>query len=1658
MASASMQSRLNAPGLLARQGSWLSAGRATVQPSDEAVVSRPTLVGGGVEALRRSIPALPGGAAPAAESGASAIARGGPPGASSNLLTTRLSEAPPINYAAVAPELSALQTANALGNHAADAALLARASMQSSVGSAVGFTSASLFSLPVQEAWMSPQAPQGVLANAAVNSVSAAAQGPYATGPAESPSTYAVQGFAATGRAMPAGVGPLGVAVDVGQVPSAAGSAQNQGCLADCSCGGCQSGAVGPGADPINIPSGGLGTGSKWNGGLSVPAHEDLVGFEASRDAAWSVGLSRSARLGNSLPGDGRRSGLSASPPDLAPRGGSGLGQPTRGDWGARGLAARWRCSQDEGPRPGEVVAFSPLAAFRDLGVSLPALRGDRIESSLRSGDAGLLPHSRTLGFPAAGLSQIDQQALRDRRGLEADLRRRGRGGFATPPMGAAAHGLAALSRSQLRAMDLLGRGSVGLEVGLRTATDTLRSVRGIGKKRGIGQAKLPRIGLPTLRICNCEPYPFSPTGGTGKSPPRGDAGDREVSARPGGHRAPTSASGALVGARASYDPHRPELSARKSRAILAQMERELGSGLVSEAEFLREAWAGVGVVAGTPDTGPAQGCGCPAAGDAERAEVGRVARASAGQPACPGARDGRVACLTDWSARIAGSGLANIIPSSIAERGLEASAGKIAAGGPGLVVGAPAGRKHLRFCSQLGNARSGLGVAIGIAMRPSAQRGLERLAPHALPPGSELGLSGPQGLGSHAHRGLQSTDIDTWRVEVEPVAADRFAGGLSPPAHAAKRGLQVRSRGAFFKGLVGKPVLPSPWPQLTPGPPWSLLLQAEHSGFPLRGHAIRRGERLLGARPAVVPGLEWQPQEPASFSDHLTRWSRARGAKTGLGAPRAAWSLGLARVTPSAASVHTSSAWALDLADAGVGSTQYASVGGAPGHLAQVDPTDLKAPSARGQSSKTKRAGDLSPSNRAAPPHGLAWRGGSVERGGNPFSTNNRSRIAASPTGSGGFAIWNDGFIPYAFVNTTFGDKWSGAGPVQSIVQAAITRWNTQVFIPMGKPGFTHVYEGDSVHLYYEAEKNGGASNPDYDYFWKSGYFGSVNFGANTSMAVALHELGHVLGLKHEQKRPDRDLYIVLAEATGDTDQVEAEGSIHPLGPYNGGSIMQYRSGIDGASNWVMLCQKAWQYSLGADAAIATSFGQQIARKFPHDVFCPGGTEGGLFMSQTLTALDISGAIELYQASTSFGGLGWRVFSPAMPENLMILEGKGVDSPCVSTVGDLIYFASAVGADGITLESDTTTDRIWGSPALTSMGDGGIHVFVATTEGDKIAYRSANKNGAWSEWVFVNAPFETRIFAPPAVVSRKPGTLDLVVASEYGNVFHRQYTQELGWGNWVWVQGARAYCKFDAGDYLSARIRHEWARPAIASASPDSVHIFVATGVMVPNGDLSLLKSTKITYAPGDAPTYSKWQPLNLQPIDGSSTLYPASAPAAVSYEAGSIGVSVVGSDGQVWFTQLVGAGNAGEFLQAAIAPAWVPLGKPAAGLLRGSGVAIHCWAPGYVNIFARSPQGHLYQRAAINLVWQPSWWNLGGILATDPGVATHSTVVMALMGGARENPTAFGGIPPLGPGISSPNIYVLDNWDISLIRSIEMGLWYKSVEPVFEVEGGGL
>ena len=80
-----------------------------------------------------------------------------------------------------------------------------------------------------------------------------------------------------------------------------------------------------------------------------------------------------------------------------------------------------------------------------------------------------------------------------------------------------------------------------------------------------------------------------------------------------------------------------------------------------------------------------------------------------------------------------------------------------------------------------------------------------------------------------------------------------------------------------------------------------------------------------------------------------------------------------------------------------------------------------------------------------------------------------------------------------------------------------------------------------------------------------------NVNLGANCGVGQAIHEIGHAIGLFHEQSRTDRNNFVIVNDGTGGTtdcilpgmksnfNMFGAEGL--NLGAYDFGSIMHYGS-----------------------------------------------------------------------------------------------------------------------------------------------------------------------------------------------------------------------------------------------------------------------------------------------------------------------------------------------------------------------------------------------------------------------------------------------------------------------------------------------------------------
>ncbi len=138
---------------------------------------------------------------------------------------------------------------------------------------------------------------------------------------------------------------------------------------------------------------------------------------------------------------------------------------------------------------------------------------------------------------------------------------------------------------------------------------------------------------------------------------------------------------------------------------------------------------------------------------------------------------------------------------------------------------------------------------------------------------------------------------------------------------------------------------------------------------------------------------------------------------------------------------------------------------------------------------------------------------------------------------------FWTDGIVPYEFHEDVTDDQRAVVlGAMREIEAAAAIKFiphTTRESYVRFRPS-----SGNSSHL--------GVISP-----------GQQNINIfNWTHGVVLHELGHALGLKHEQSRPDRDDYIEVHYDRMDEDaaaQFDVHDGTAAFGPYDFESVMHY-------------------------------------------------------------------------------------------------------------------------------------------------------------------------------------------------------------------------------------------------------------------------------------------------------------------------------------------------------------------------------------------------------------------------------------------------------------------------------------------------------------------
>jgi hypothetical protein len=149
----------------------------------------------------------------------------------------------------------------------------------------------------------------------------------------------------------------------------------------------------------------------------------------------------------------------------------------------------------------------------------------------------------------------------------------------------------------------------------------------------------------------------------------------------------------------------------------------------------------------------------------------------------------------------------------------------------------------------------------------------------------------------------------------------------------------------------------------------------------------------------------------------------------------------------------------------------------------------------------------------------------------------------------------------PHFTFTRELGNRWPGgvvtyvidpALPQPERVHQAIQHWNSNTVIQL-VPRTNH-------QNYIKFVRSGGCSS----WLGMKGGKQDINLGDNCSVGNTIHEIGHALGMYHEQSAPDRDQYVEIrwenieeqAKHNFEKATWQVAGTI---GPYDYGSIMHY-------------------------------------------------------------------------------------------------------------------------------------------------------------------------------------------------------------------------------------------------------------------------------------------------------------------------------------------------------------------------------------------------------------------------------------------------------------------------------------------------------------------
>lgn len=156
---------------------------------------------------------------------------------------------------------------------------------------------------------------------------------------------------------------------------------------------------------------------------------------------------------------------------------------------------------------------------------------------------------------------------------------------------------------------------------------------------------------------------------------------------------------------------------------------------------------------------------------------------------------------------------------------------------------------------------------------------------------------------------------------------------------------------------------------------------------------------------------------------------------------------------------------------------------------------------------------------------------------------------------------IWS--MVRFVYAPEGYANETQLAPYTKYIIQLALRHWesktNVRFYNATGLPTHDDQYNFDYPYIYF---CNGGSNN---SYIGRIGGKQVLHLAPFQTMGIAAHEIGHAIGLYHEQSRSDRDNYVsirlnnVVDSARNNYDKITKD--YLNIGNFDFGSIMLYSS-----------------------------------------------------------------------------------------------------------------------------------------------------------------------------------------------------------------------------------------------------------------------------------------------------------------------------------------------------------------------------------------------------------------------------------------------------------------------------------------------------------------